>query len=146
MSAPMVVVCPHCQTGNRVPAERTQDDPACGRCGKALLPGHPVVLNDATLERVGQGELPVVVDFWAQWCGPCRMFAPHFEQAAAQLRGTAILAKLDSDANPRSSARHGIRSIPTVLMLRGGREVARQSGAMSLAQLVQWVRGASTQS
>jgi thioredoxin 2 len=136
----MLITCPHCQATNRVPAERLGDDPTCGRCGRALLDGHPVELTDASFAAVtGKTELPVVVDFWAPWCGPCRMMAPQFEQAAALLKGRALLAKLNSDEHPQASAQLGVRSIPTMVVFRGGREVARVSGAMSAQQIVQWV-------
>jgi thioredoxin 2 len=136
----MLITCPHCQATNRVPAERLGDDPTCGRCGRALLDGHPVELTDASFAAVtGKTELPVVVDIWAPWCGPCRMMAPQFEQAAALLKGRALLAKLNSDEHPQASAQLGVRSIPTMVVFRGGREVARVSGAMSAQQIVQWV-------
>jgi thioredoxin 2 len=135
----MLIACPHCTTGNRVPDERLADDPVCGRCGQALLPGEPVALTDANFDAVSsRTELPIVVDFWASWCGPCRMMAPHFEQAARQLKGKAVFAKVDSDANPQLSARFQIRSIPTMVKLRGGREQQRLSGALQSAQIVAW--------
>lgn len=136
----MLISCPHCQATNRVPAERLGDDPSCGRCGHALLPDHPVELTDASFASVtGKTELPVVVDIWAPWCGPCRMMAPQFAQAAAQMKGRAMFAKLNSDAHPQASDRLGVRSIPTMVVFRGGREVARISGAMNAQQIVQWV-------
>jgi thioredoxin 2 len=136
----MLITCAHCASTNRVPDERLTDDPVCGRCGQALLPGEPIVLTEANFEAVaGKTQLPLVVDFWASWCGPCRMMAPHFAQAARELKGRALFAKVDSDANPRLSARFGIRSIPTLLRLRGGREEKRMSGALQSAQIVGWV-------
>jgi thioredoxin 2 len=124
-----------------VPDDRLADDPVCGKCGHALLPGEPVELTESNFDAViGKTELPVVVDFWAGWCGPCRMMAPHFAQAARQLKGQAVFAKVDSDASSGLSARFGIRSIPTMVRLRGGREDKRLSGALQTGQIVEWVR------
>ena len=139
----MLIACSHCGAANRVPDARLADDPVCGRCGRALLDGAPVTLTDASFERyVARTELPVVVDVWATWCAPCKMMAPQFDLAARQLKGRAVLAKLDSDANPKTAARFAIRSIPTLLMLRGGNEIKRLSGAMQAPQIVAWVNAA----
>jgi thioredoxin 2 len=139
----MLVVCPHCNAANRVPAERADEDPVCGKCGTALLDGAPVVLDEARFDRfVGRSDLPVVVDFWAAWCGPCRVMAPQFEQAARQLKGQAVFAKVDSDASPTLSARLAIRSIPTMVMFRNGAEVKRQSGALQAPHIVAWANAA----
>ena len=131
------VGCAHCGTTNRVPTTRLAEDPVCGRCGSALLSGVPVELGDSNFDAVAAAtELPLLVDFWAPWCGPCRMMAPAFEQAAAQLKGRAMLVKVNSDENPGLAQRYGIRSIPTLVRLQNGRETQRQSGAVPLTQIV----------
>ena len=136
-SDPSHVACAHCGATNRVPAARRVDDPTCGSCGQPLLDGHPVVLTDANFDAVvGKTDLPVLVDFWAPWCGPCRMMAPAFEQAAGQLKGRALLVKVNSDDNPHVASRFGIRSIPTLVRLQQGREVTRRSGALPAGQIV----------
>jgi thioredoxin 2 len=134
------IACPHCNTTNRVVEARLADGATCGSCGKALFPEKPIELTGANFDRqVSKTALPLVVDFWAPWCGPCRMMAPAFEQAAAQLGPRVRLAKLNTEEAPEIAARFGIRSIPTLVAFREGREVARQSGALALPQLMQWV-------
>ena len=136
------VACAHCGTVNRLPTQRLADDPACGRCHQALLDGQPIELDDRRFDDfVRQTTLPVLVDFWAPWCGPCRQMAPQFEAAARQLKGRAVLVKVNSDDSPEASARFAIRSIPTLIRLQGGVEVRRQSGAIPAAQIVALATG-----
>ena len=146
MAVPMtvqsqIVVCPHCQSPNRLPSARLGDQPRCGKCKQPLFTGHPVALTDQTFDRhLTRSDLPIVVDFWAEWCGPCKMMAPFFEQAAAELEPEVRLAKVNTDENPGLGRRYQISAIPTTAVFKGGQEVARQSGAMNLPQLLQWIR------
>lgn len=139
MSEPLHIPCPHCNGLNRIPAERLADQPKCGRCKQPVLLNKPFNLTQGDYASQIKGDLPLLVDVWADWCGPCKSFAPTFEQAALQLSGRVRLAKLDSEANQQLSAQLGIRSIPSLIVFKNGREVARQSGAMPLPQLTAWL-------
>lgn len=140
MSAPALIPCPACNGLNRIPSERLGDAPRCGRCKSPVLPAAPITLSQASFASQLKGDLPLLVDVWADWCGPCKAFAPTFAQAAAQLQGRCRLGKLDSEANPQLSAQLGIRFIPSLILFRGGVEVARQSVALPLPQLLGWLR------
>jgi len=136
-----LIVCPHCQTTNRVARSQLGSAPDCGSCHKPLFEAHSTALDETSFDKhISRNQIPVLVDFWAPWCGPCRQMAPGYEQAAKQLEPQVRVAKVDTEANQALGARFNIRSIPTLALFVGGREVARQPGAMGLQDILRWVQ------
>jgi len=142
MTQDIQVVCPHCDALNRAPKAKLDGGARgkCGSCGEPLFAGRPLPLNEARFARhMGKSSVPLLVDFWAEWCGPCTMMAPMFEAAAGKLEPRVRLGKVDTEAEQGLAARYGIRSIPTMVLFRDGKEAARISGAMDSATITRWV-------
>lgn len=141
MTDSLHIVCPHCAATNRVPSEKLSANPTCGKCKQALFTAHPIELNSGNfMQHISRNDIPVLVDFWAPWCGPCRSMAPAYEEAAQKLEPHFRVVKVNTEEAQDLGARFNIRSIPTLALFKGGREIARQAGATSAAGIMQWAQ------
>ena len=143
MADALHLVCPHCHSTNRVPGDKLGAQPKCGKCKQPIFSGHPVSLSQQTFaQHISRNDIPVLVDFWAPWCGPCKMMAPVFEQAAAQLQPRMQLVKVNTEEEQALAMQYNIRSIPTLAIFKQGREINRMAGAMDLQNLLRWAQSA----